>query len=1289
MRRFWGWNTSGPPSWAPDDPRRRTTIEFLIATVPDPVESGLPFMFDRSLSSIQAALQAGNYLPTGRFHLPWQDCLLRRGKSAADGDDSNDETKAGDDKKGVKHKNDSPAEEDDQKQCQKQRPFATEPGVVLFRRVRRRTGESPDANLGGKPAATQTAVSKAVTPAPDKTDDGPELLLLYLVGETPVRGIQKRAMTAALNEVAFFCDWGSKKNTVSESQQEKCQEIRLLGPTFSGSAQSVDFALGSWLNSPANAQTATVRMVSGSATAVNAAIKPDTDFPVIQNYETKKNYEIEKKKDRFFHSMLAPSADSRCALFNYLQSTDPHFDTGKVALLSESTTVYGFTTTPATATTTTTTISCPDETKATSIPFPLHISQLRAAAEEVRQSQLPAAPQLVAPPPGLPLAKALEEVNQAKDSFSPFSPIDPLTSEQIISQLLATISRGRYRYVGITATDIRDTIFLAQEVHEHCPAAVLFAFNPDLLLLHPEVNSGLRGMLLATSYPLMNMNLLWSPPHPPPHRPHVQRQFPDQVSEGVFNATLALLGKNDDSMLEYGLPFELEPTLPPLWITVVGRNRMWPLRAYDTNGIFSSADYMYKVPPKLKLNGAKTKEELLEETKEEEKEKKEEQESWFRGLYPVATLIFMAAGATVCLGFCLPLFKRSRKPGGKATATESWYAESWLEQALAEADSETSRRGGELFLLAASASLLAFSAVATTVCVVPLIVMGRIGALTWNSPSGWLWPGVFAAADCISVLLLLIGVRHVLAGLQSKKGDEGEVHEKLSLAAWAPIAAGSALVVICAGWLSAGWVWQALGQDSRSALFASIRSLDLLSGVSVLVPLFLIFMAGFLWALSFRRVRQMERFESEKGFLCFSGPFLELYSLEDQLRSYLGRASLRLPGATVVVALAVCSIGYLFGLRLVKPLEGNAFYWMIGSSFLAVNLALWCGVLRFYGLWRRMHHLLQHLSLVPLRTAYKRLQHSFPLGHKIDLASPTPTLAALAASVEQAQKLCQWAGDLLEVREIRLLPAVGDEGRRATAEGKSQGTETRLAVVDLRDRPEGETTSATILSADERSALQRLGSEVMAGRVRKAESHLASARQADAAGNWRKVLRCERRSQEALSYVVAEVSLALQEVGWKRVRGASEKAAKASTSRPPEEVFELGEDFLVGRVAHFLAHVMPQMQNLIVTSVSGLLLMLFAVSSYPFQPHNPLLLFNWVVILSFVGIAMWVFIQMNRDPVLSSLNGTQPGRINWDREFIFRILIYGIVPILALLGAQFPQSVGQIVSHFVPSGAMH
>jgi hypothetical protein len=38
------------------------------------------------------------------------------------------------------------------------------------------------------------------------------------------------------------------------------------------------------------------------------------------------------------------------------------------------------------------------------------------------------------------------------------------------------------------------------------------------------------------------------------------------------------------------------------------------------------------------------------------------------------------------------------------------------------------------------------------------------------------------------------------------------------------------------------------------------------------------------------------------------------------------------------------------------------------------------------------------------------------------------------------------------------------------------------------------------------------------------------------------------------------------------------------------------------------------------------------------------------VILAFVGIALWVFVQINRDDVLSNLNGTKAGTIIWDKS---------------------------------------
>jgi hypothetical protein len=1245
VRYFLGLPKSGERPWGADDSRNNTQVEFLIATLPDPVDSALPHMFDRRLDSIQAALQQMGYLPTGRFRLPWQDCLLGSTKTAA-GD--SDEGKNKDDK---------------QKACEQQRPFRKEPGVMLLRY----TGDSPADKPGDEP--------------------GVHLLLLYLIGETPISGIQKVALRTALEEMASFCGWrGQQKDQTSRQGEEgerpfqakaSCEQIRILGPTFSGSAQSLDFALSAWLNSPSQPKNLHVKMVSGSATAIGK----DTDF-----YNVGKFYG-EHGPDFFsFSSMEAPDSVATCAFLNYLKKVEPDSQRLRVALLSEGSTVYGNRQRHVE-------LTCNNDTEVTRIKFPLHISQLRAASQKVRESQQQTSPQIGPANEGLPLSKALEEVNQPHDTMPPLSPLDPLTSEQVIGQLLSTISRERYRYVGIVATDTRDTMFLAQEVREHCPSTVLFAFDPDLLFLHPEVNSNLRGMLVVTSYPLFNPNLLWSPPHPLQGESHLLTQFPDQGSEGSYNATLALLGDDDvgnqsaaghrfdDRMLEYGLPFKGNATLPPLWITVVGGNQMWPLQVYDLKGT-PAQSYMYTSAAVLP--------EAAGGTEDEKKKEEREKESWFAGVYPTGTTIFMSALTALCIVFCLPLLSRFRTPTGDRHATESWFGGAWLERFLGEAASERYRRSGELYLLAACTCLGIFLVVALAALLGPVIVMRKHEI---DASPRWEMLAFLALCTLSAVVLLAASAALLIAlrssGRRGRARETGKAEDELNLPALGSAITLVAALVYFSAWLTGGWLYPLYSKGFHRAFFTTLRSLDLLSGVSPLVPLFLVFMAGFLWALSsFRRLRQLEGFESQAGFLARAEPFSEIGRLEHHVRRQLGRPSLRLPGAIVIVVLAGCAVIYLFGVRLVNSFEDRPFHWLLGVAFFAVHLALWSSVLRFCCVWRELHRLLHHLHCAPLR-AYRRFQSSSPAAHKIDLASPPPTLAPLAYSIDQARTLCLRARGLLEARKVRLKPAVGDEARWTSAEIKSQGQEARWSIAELRNQRESGPPAARDLTPDQVVALQRLGSDEMTNLVYEAENHLKDAHAADVEGDWRLSLTHQVNAQEALSKVVDKVSLAANDAWWEELHGSPDKPAKLAKARPEEEVFQLGEDFLVGRVANFLAYVLPQMQNLIVTSVSGLLLMLFAISSYPFQPHNLLLLFNWAVILSFVGIAMWVFIQMNRDPVLSSLNGAKPGRINWDWDFVFRIFMYGIVPILALLGAQFPQSVGQIVSHLIPSEAMH
>ena len=63
------------PLESPSDARYE--VDFLIATIPDPIDSRLPYLFDRNLSSIQRAAEADHYV-LDRFDLPWFEELQER-----------------------------------------------------------------------------------------------------------------------------------------------------------------------------------------------------------------------------------------------------------------------------------------------------------------------------------------------------------------------------------------------------------------------------------------------------------------------------------------------------------------------------------------------------------------------------------------------------------------------------------------------------------------------------------------------------------------------------------------------------------------------------------------------------------------------------------------------------------------------------------------------------------------------------------------------------------------------------------------------------------------------------------------------------------------------------------------------------------------------------------------------------------------------------------------------------------------------------------------------------------
>ena len=76
-----------------------------------------------------------------------------------------------------------------------------------------------------------------------------------------------------------------------------------------------------------------------------------------------------------------------------------------------------------------------------------------------------------------------------------FSPITLALEELQLRQIMNTIQRDGYRYVGITATDPLDTAFLAELVRGHCPNAQLLVVSGSTSFVHPKRRGFLKGAL--------------------------------------------------------------------------------------------------------------------------------------------------------------------------------------------------------------------------------------------------------------------------------------------------------------------------------------------------------------------------------------------------------------------------------------------------------------------------------------------------------------------------------------------------------------------------------------------------------------------------------------------------------------------------------------------------------------------------------------------------------------------------------------------------------------------------
>jgi hypothetical protein len=870
-------------------------VSALIATVPNPELTHLSLTFDRYVESITWAVSDGDLRNESytfdSYWFPWRP-------------DQKEET-----------------EPEKRKSAEKEREKRSNmPGLLLFRR---------------NPATTDKSHAH-----PEK-----ELLLVFLVGETPTSGINRVAFNAAWNYVDKLADQELPVCRAAQSNSKKC--IGILGPSFTGSLASLRLLLDKKYAEPDKPAGYETFVISGAVTGEAATTKLREDVHFCTTIETDQN------TWRVFHAFL--SYLSKGSIWG-----EDHNILEHLALLGEDETEYG------------SGKRVPDDLNKTHIltlRFPRGIARLRNSSEELPGSANP--PRNPAYP-DLPLI--LRDTGQ--DTISAFSrQQSPVSQEAVMMELVSALKRERIRYVGIVATDSLDALFLTRAIHALAPNLRIVLFSSDLLFAHESQRWGLTGVLAVTSYPLISRNQYYSEAMNPR-----RAQFANDGSEGVYNACRRMLlsarkttveqpcsavnfepqgaPPKGDYLLDYAAPFA-DPDVhkPSVWLTILGRSEWWPVAASPVN-VHRPTPLLDGPAPASHATGHFFSVE-------------ESPQPWYLFFW----LTWIGCALHVTIVFLMNIPHRSLLPWRKNRILRGVWKYSyqfvrrlWTSSLLRRLgwgyrpDLERQRRG----TLAAASLTVAFAC------------SSLVAAVLASGLKGWQLP-----------VAIVVGFTAVVQALWAAVGIKEAPYRRF----WLGVVMTAVIAVV---W---GVVYAARSDPPGHArFFAGYRAVHLESGASPVLPVVFLLLTIYLFCwFRLSRLRISEERHSQQPVHKLGRdapePFPD-FTISKRAMPELGRWHWTLLFLTVVA-------WWLFfnPPRALATVEG-AFYDSLINGLTSVVIFMLAGVLlRFSLTWRALRKLLQDLERHPLRYAFSRLPKDFSWT-TVWAGDPRPQLIMPARSLD-------------------------------------------------------------------------------------------------------------------------------------------------------------------------------------------------------------------------------------------------------------------------------------------------
>ena len=318
----------------------------------------------------------------------------------------------------------------------------------------------------------------------------------FLVSESPTSGINKSQFENAVRYAGVL-------------SQPTAPAVHVVGPFFSGSTPS---AIALTKNIPGDG--AQLDFVSGTMSSLAQA-------------------NALRAANLKFRQTLHDDSRAQEFLLEFLESRGLTKSGANVAILQEDETRYG----------------ADDFSHVHHIKFPRELSRLRNAAAN-NFGAAPTAPGQYPTASADELSWNWKDAAKDEDSVPAFSGSQgPLSQQAVLLSISEAIRQQDIKYIGISATDIFDILFLSKFLKITAPNTRVFVLDSDLLMVKSSSEGReLEGTLTVTTYPLLARNADWTDPtrhHTDLSDPIPQQSsidiFPSRIAQGIYNAVLLQL----------------------------------------------------------------------------------------------------------------------------------------------------------------------------------------------------------------------------------------------------------------------------------------------------------------------------------------------------------------------------------------------------------------------------------------------------------------------------------------------------------------------------------------------------------------------------------------------------------------------------------------------------------------------------------------------------------------------------------------------------------------------------